>query len=282
MFAASPRCRPWIGPALAAAWGLAAVVPLVGLALGLATGPWPVRATLAAGLAAAAAVWGWRNAPPLWRGWVAAAPLAGWTIGAFGWNGATLMALAAWIALRVSGPGVRPPGSPRREPRPGGSAMLHNLGVRLGLPGLGAAGTQASTRDVASRADEAPPELLLRAHDDLRAFAPIVQHDPELEEPGFEEDLEEDELEGPEPDQWLSRTADVVEGELLVHCEGGVGSAHVLFWPALPGVPRVRCHPADGLGRVRASRVLPQGVRFEVVRPDGECGPVRVCYEAAV
>ncbi|MFH5805361.1 hypothetical protein [Alienimonas sp. DA493] len=257
MFAAPPRCRPWIGPACAAAWGLSAAVLLTTVCLGLAVGSWPVRATLAAGFALAAAVWGWRNAPRVWRGWIAAAPFAGWAIGAFGWEGATVAAIAAWLALLTTG-------TVRREPRlrpEGPLAKPHDLGREPAAQAPAVALAEVRT---------APPERALRAG--------IEFEDSELDDPEFEEP----ECDEPEPDQWFSRTADAVEGELLVRCEGGVGSGHVLFWPALPGTPRVHCHPADGLGRVRATRALPQGVRFEVVRPDGETGPVRVCYEATV
>ena len=87
-----------------------------------------------------------------------------------------------------------------------------------------------------------------------------------------------------EPDQWFTRTAtgsaDVVSGELLIDCDAAGGTGHVLFWPAFAGPPRVSCHPADGLGRVRA--VLRAAARGAIGgRPDAnDPGPVRVVYEA--
>ena len=82
-----------------------------------------------------------------------------------------------------------------------------------------------------------------------------------------------------EPDQTLTRTGDVLAGELRIRCDGGGGTGHVLFWPAFPTAPRITCEPADGLGRVRAAQALPHGVRFEVTRPEW-AGDGRVCFEA--
>ena len=112
-----------------------------------------------------------------------------------------------------------------------------------------------------------------------RSRRDILAEPPALPEP---EPIAADE-EGTEPDQWFTRTAtgsaDVASGEMLIDCDASGGTGHVLFWPAFAGAPRVACHPADGLGRVRAACVLPHGVRLEVVRR-GEPGPVRVIYEA--
>ncbi len=256
MFAPPPRCRPLPVPRLAVGWswlgwtgvGWAAVlIALAGFAATAA--PWAVRGTLAATAAVAAAAWGWRNGRGAWRGWIAAAPIAAWTIGTFGWSGAGVVAVTAWIALLRQSPSHAAQGPALHRGRTGSSRLEENRTSK-------------------------PDEL----HEDA-----LAQHEPEPDEP--------------EPDQWFARTADRVEGErgegergagervegeLIVRCEQGVGSAHVLFWPALAGAPRVTCRPTDGIGRVRATRTLPQGVRFELTRPDAESGPVRVYYEAAV
>ena len=240
MSAALARCRSLPAPALGAAWG---GVLLVLIGLGVAAAPWALRAAFAAVAVGAATAWAWRHAPEAGRTWIAAAPVAAWLVGTFGWGGATVAAFAGWIALLRTGDAI-PPLHWRLSPSP------------ISDPPISASGWEEGDRGALGE-------------------EPLEPHFLDAE--AFEPDTEEDE---PEPDQWFTRTADAVEGELTVCCENGVGAAHVLFWPAFASPPRMRCEPADGVGRVRAAQTLPQGVRFEVRRPDGESGPVRICYEA--
>ncbi|MEM9702702.1 MAG: hypothetical protein AAF907_09705 [Planctomycetota bacterium] len=165
----------------------------------------------------------------------------------FGWPGVAFVAGGACVALFESA--VSPEHKLRPAPEP--SAADHTTRYEPDAQ-ASAVGTQLESADQ-------PPELALRAQIGDR----------------FEEEAEL------QPDQWFRRTDDAAEGELLVRCEHGVGTAHLLFWPAFSTPPRVECHAADGLGRVRAAHVLPQGVRFEVTRPDGETGLIRIGYEAA-
>ncbi|WP_171189401.1 hypothetical protein [Alienimonas chondri] len=246
MFASPPRLRPLPVPAAALGWAALLLALLIAAA---AAAPWAVRTVTAAAVATAAAVWGWRSAREPWRCWIAGAPLAAWALGTFGWGGATVVAGAAWIALLGA----------RTKPQP----------PRWGRP------------VAAGHSDQSVQPIEPEANGQLSdGFFPETFEPDEFESNDLE--LGEFESDEPEPDQWFSRTADAIEGELLVPCENGVGTAHVLFWPAFAAPPRVQCHPADGVGRVRPARALPQGVRFEVTRPDGETGPVRVCYEASV
>ena len=242
MSAALSRRRPPIAPAFSGTAFVAgwAGALAAGLALSAAAVCGPAHLPFAALASLGAAGWAWTQLPAPWRGWVAAVPLAAWTIGAFGWAGATAVGCALWAAL----------------------AWLPREARTLSWEGAQRPG-RSLTRD--RPGDECPTDPL---------------------ESDFAEDdgaVEEDESEE-QPDQWFARTEAggvvTVAGELTIACEHGVGSGHVLFWPAFDGPPRATCRPADGVGRVRVARALPQGVRFELNRPDGESGPIRVCYEA--
>ena len=248
MSAALSRRRPPIAPAFSgtafvAAWAGALAA---GLALSAAAVCGPAHVPFAALASLAAAGWAWTRLDRPWRGWVAAAPLAAWTIGAFGWTGATAVAGTLWAALALL----------PRETR-----TLSWEGARR--PGRSERPGRSFTRD---RPGDEPSTDPLESE--------FAEEDGAIEEDDADE----------QPDQWFARTESggvvTVAGELTIACEHGVGSGHVLFWPAFAGPPRVIGHSADGVGRVRAARVLPQGVRFELNRPDGGTGPVRVCYEA--
>ena len=240
----------------AAAVGLAVVAAVIA--------PFVSRAAVSAACCAAASLWAWRGLPAgSSRLWITSIPIAAWAMGTFGWDGAAVVSVAGYVLLLRTDRPARPDQHGARGSVAAAVSPTRKRGWGIPDPRL-RVGLTEPLRPSGTRSRSAPG-----------CFAePPVLSEPEPVTADEEED---------EPDQWFTRTAtgsaDVVSGELLIDCDAAGGTGHVLFWPAFAGAPRVACHPADGLGRVRAACVLPHGVRLEVVRR-GEPGPVRVVYEA--